>query len=145
MYQVSIKANNGPAHDVTVEVTDVDEPGTVSLDKPQPQVGRSIAAVDFDDPDGTNDKSVAWYSGPSDGRVHGRILKSRTSPTRRTRMTRGMYLQVVYTYNDRHGDGKTAEDVSDNPVEARTVSNSAPDFGDIDDDLGEREHGRRHR
>ena len=65
MYQVSITANGGPAHNVTVEVTDVDEPGTVSLNKPQPQVGRSIAAVDFDDPDGTNDKSEAWYSGPA--------------------------------------------------------------------------------
>ena len=45
----------------------------------------------------------------------------------------GNYLRVVYTYNDKFGDGKTAEAVSDNPVEERTVSNAAPDFGTIDD------------
>ena len=42
----------------------------------------------------------------------------------------GNYLRAVYTYNDRHGDGKTAEVVSDNPVEERTVANAAPVFGD---------------
>ena len=46
-------------------VTDEDEPGTVSFDKPQPQVGRVVAATGFTDPDGTDEKSVAWFSGPS--------------------------------------------------------------------------------
>ena len=40
MYQVSITANGGDPFLLTVEVTDEDEPGTVSLDKPQPQVGQ---------------------------------------------------------------------------------------------------------
>ena len=132
MYKVSITANDGDAFVLTVEVENEDEPGTVSLDKPQPQVGRSIAAIDFDDPDGTDEKSVAWFSGPSD-----------TGPWTDLEVTNesyapvvadeGNYLRVVYTYNDKFGDGKTAEAVSDKPVEERTVSNAAPDFGTIDD------------
>ena len=132
MYKVSIKANGGDAFDVTVEVEDGDEPGTVSLDKPQPQVGRSIAATGFDDPDGTDEKSVAWSSGPTDtGPWTG--LDVTNESYRPEAADEGNYLRVVYTYNDKFGDGKTAEAVSDNPVEERTVSNSAPDFGTIDD------------
>ena len=41
MYKVSVTANGGDPLVLTVEVENVDEPGTVSLDKPQPQVGRS--------------------------------------------------------------------------------------------------------
>ena len=42
------------------------------------------------------------------------------------------YLRVVVTYTDRRGADKTAEGVTDEMVEARTVSNAAPKFGDID-------------
>ena len=49
---------------------------------------------------------------------------------------------MVYTYNDKFGDGKTAEAVSDNSVEERTLANAAPEFGDIDDiEVDENEGG----
>ena len=51
-YIVSVTANDGAPYVLEVNVTDVDEPGKVGLDKPQPQVGRVVSATGFDDPDG---------------------------------------------------------------------------------------------
>ena len=132
MYQVSVTANDGDPLVLTIEVTNVDEPGTVSLNRPQPQVGRVIMAVDFDDPDGEDEKSIAWYSGPADTGPWTDLENDDKESYTPDADDEGMYLRVVYTYNDGFGDGKTAEDVSDNPVEKRTVANAAPDFGDID-------------
>ena len=43
VYNVTIKAAGG-SHDVAVTVTNVDEDGKVSINKPQPQVGRGLEA-----------------------------------------------------------------------------------------------------
>ena len=127
MYQVSITANGGDPFLLTVEVTNEDEPGTVGLDKPQPQVGRSVSATDFDDPDGTAEKSVLWYSGPSMDGPWTSLEVTNESYTPEPDDA-GNYLRVVFTYNDGFGDGKTAEAVSEMPVEAKTLSNAAPVF-----------------
>ena len=127
MYKVSIKANGGPAHAVTVEVTNANEPGTVSLNKPQPQVGRSIGATGFDDPDGTAEESVLWYSGPSMDGPWTSLDVTNESYTPQPDDA-GNYLRVVFTYNDHFGDGKTVEVVSEMPVEDKTLSNAPPKF-----------------
>ena len=43
----------------------------------------------------------------------------------------GMYLRATATYTDTHGD-QSASAATDNPVEARTLANAAPEFDDID-------------
>ena len=131
MYQVSVKANDGDALALTVKVTDVDEPGTVGLDKPQPQVGRDITAINFDDPEGPEDESIAWYSGPAmDGPWMD--LEHDKATYEPDEDDVGNYLRVVYTYNDHFGDDKTAEAVSDYPVEVKTLANTRPKFTDKD-------------
>ena len=140
MYKVSIKANGGPAYHVTVEVTNADEPGTVSLDKPRPQVGRPIGATGFGDPDGPSDESILWYSGPAmegpwtslDHTTHSYTPQPDDS---------GNYLRVVYTYSDHFGPGKTAEAVSDLTVEDKTLSNAPPKFAGDDADTSGTEAG----
>ena len=131
MYQVSITANGGDPFLLTVEVTDEDEPGSVSLDKPQPQVGRPLMAMGFSDPDGANDESVAWFSGPTADGEWTDLEVTNESYTPDV-ADEGNYLRVVYTYNDKFGVGKTAEAVSGNPVEPKTRSNARPKFTDDD-------------
>ena len=131
MYQVSITANGGTPFVLTVEVTDEDEPGSVSLDKPQPQVGRALKAIEFDDPDGTNEKSVAWSSGPSTEGPWTDLEVTNESYTPKA-ADAGNYLRVVFTYNDGFGDGKTAIAISDNLVEDKTLANARPKFEDDD-------------
>ena len=127
MYKVSVTANGGKAFVLTVEVTDVDEPGEVGLDKPQPQVGRAIGATGFDDPDGTDEKTVAWFSGPSATGPWTDLEVTNESYTPKA-ADAGNYLRVVFTYNDKFGDGKTAEAVSDMAVEDKTLANARPEF-----------------
>ena len=131
MYQVSVTANGGDPFLLTVEVTDEDEPGSVSLDKPQPQVGRPLMAMGFSDPDGANDESVAWFSGPTADGEWTDLEVTNDSYTPDV-ADEGNYLRVVYTYNDKFGVGKTAEAVSDNPVEEKTLANARPQFTDDD-------------
>ena len=52
----------------------------------------------------------------------------------------GSYLRATVTYTDSIGD-QTVSGVTDNPVEARTLANAAPEFDedDIDPIRGERE------
>ena len=126
-YLVSVTANGGTPYVLAVMVTDVDEPGTVGLDKPQPQVGRAVNATGFDDPDGTDEQAVAWYSGPSATGPWTDLEVTNGSYTP-VAADEGSYLRVVYTYNDKFGDGKTAEAVSDMPVEAKTLANARPKF-----------------
>ena len=128
MYKVSITANGGDAFVLTVEVTNEDEPGSVSLDKPQPQVGRPLAAIDFDDPDGTDEKTVQWYSGPDKDDGPWTDLEVTNESYTPKAADAGNYLRVVYTYNDSFGDGKMAEAVSENVVEDKTLSNARPVF-----------------
>ena len=45
-----------------------------------------------------------------------------------------MYLRAAVTYSDKFGAGKTASAVSANPVEAKTLADSAPSFAGQDDD-----------
>ena len=109
----------------------MDEPGSVSLDKPQPQVGIAVMATGFMDPDGASDESIAWFSGPAMDGPWTDLDNSNPSYTPMPE-DEDNYLRVVYTYNDAFEDGQTAEAVSDEPVEAKTLSNARPKFTDED-------------
>ena len=65
VYNVTIEATGG-SHDVAVTVTNVDEAGSVSLDKPQPQTGRGLEATLDEQDDGVTDE--VWQWARSDGR-----------------------------------------------------------------------------
>ncbi len=130
-YRVTIEAGGG-AREVTVAVTDVDEAGTASMDRPQPQVDRPLTASLRD-----QDEDVAierWQWAESEDGMTWMDIEGATS-SRRSPATDdvGMYLRATVTYSDKFGAGKTVSAVSSNRVEARTTANAAPSFAGQDE------------
>ena len=132
VYRVTVEASGG-AHDVDVTVSDVDEAGTVSIDRPQPQAERPLGASLSDEDEGVAVQRWQWARS-GDG-ASWTDIEGATSPRRSPSSDDvGMYLRATATYSDKFGPGKTASAVSANRVEARTLSNAAPSFADQDDD-----------
>ncbi len=132
VYRVTVEASGG-THDVAVTVTDEDEGGTASMDRPQPQVSRPLGASLSDEDDGVTDERWQWAR--SRDRTTWTEIEGATSPLRSpAEADEGMYLRATVTYSDKFGPGKTASAVSANPVEARTLSNAAPSFADRNGD-----------
>ena len=128
VYRVTVKAGGG-AHDVAVRVTDVDEPGTASIDRRQPQVSRPLRASMADEDDGVSGQRWQWAR--SADRTTWTDIAGATSPGRSPEEAdEGMYLRAAVTYSDKFGAGKTASAVSARRVEARTLANAAPAFVD---------------
>ena len=132
VYRVTVEAGGG-TRNVTVRVTDVDEAGTASIDRPQPQVDRPLSASLSDEDDRVADERWQWARS-EDGRTWTDI-EGATSPQRRPGPADvGMYLRATVTYSDKFGAGKTASAVSANPVEATTLFDAVASFADQDDD-----------
>ena len=126
VYRVTVEAAGG-RHDVTVTVTDVDDAGTVRIDRPQPQVYRPLGAILLDEDDGV--ASERWQWARSEDGETWIDIEGATAPGRHsTPADEGMYLRATVTYSDRFGSGKTASAVSVHRVEARMLVNAAPRF-----------------
>ena len=132
VYRVTVEAAGG-TRDVVVRVTDVDEAGAASIDRPQPQVGRLLSASLRDEDDRVADHRWLWAR--SEDRTTWTDIEGSTSPQRRPAPAdEGMYLRATVTYSDKFGAGKTVSAVSANRVEPTTLFNAAPSFADQDDD-----------
>ena len=132
VYRVTVEASGG-THDVAVTVTDVDESGTVSIDRRQPQVDRPLGASLSDEDEGVT--AEGWQWSRSEDRATWTDIEGATTPRRRPEPADvGMYLRAMVSYSDGFASGKTAWAVSAYRVEARTLSNAAPSFADQDDD-----------
>ena len=59
VYRVTIEAGGG-THDVDVRVTDVDEAGTASMNRPQPQADRPFGASLSDEDEGVTGERWQW-------------------------------------------------------------------------------------
>ncbi len=128
VYRVTVEASGGKHH-VAVRVTDVDEAGTASIDRPQPQVDRPLGASLSDEDEGVAVQGWQWAK--SEDRTTWTDIEGATSPQRSpAQADEGMYLRATVTYSDKFGTGKTASAVSARRVEARTLSNAAPGFVD---------------
>ncbi len=128
VYRVTVKAGGG-THDVAVTVTDVDETGTASIDRRQPQVSRPLSASMRDEDEGVSGQTWQWSR--SEDRNTWTDIVGATSPRRSPAPEdEGLYLRATVTYSDKFGAGKTASAVSARRVEARTLSNAAPVFVD---------------
>ena len=132
VYRVTVRAAGG-TRDVTVTVTDVDDAGTASIDRPQPQVDRLLSASLRDEDDGVTAERWQW-SRSGDGRTWTDIEGATTPRRSPAQADVGMYLRATVTYSDGFGSGKTASAVSAYPVEATTLFNAAPSFAGQDDD-----------
>ena len=138
VYKVTVNASGGE-QDVEVTVTDVDEPGKVTIDQPQPQATRPLEATGTGDPDGGVDEiSWQWSRGPSATGPWTAIAGATSSKRTPGTDDIGSYLQATVTYVDVHGD-QSVSGVTANPVEPRTLANAKPKFDDRRPDRGARE------
>ena len=132
VYRVTVEAAGG-ARSVTVTVADVDEAGTVSIDRPQPQVGRPLSARLLDEDDMVADERWQWAR--SVDRRTWTDIEGATSPQwSAAPADEGMYLRATVTYSDKFGASKIASAVTLNRVEATTRADAAPSFAGQDDD-----------
>ena len=136
VYKIAVVATSDTSAEQAVEVTvtDVDEDGSVTFTQVQPQDTVSLTA-ELSDDDGvksTPAKTWQWSRGPSATGPWTDIAGA--TKAKRTPVTDdvGNYLRAVVSYTDSFG-AKTAEGVTDYPVEAETKSNAAPSFADLDE------------
>ena len=144
VYEVTVKAasTDGAAGateksttvDVMVEVTNEDEPGTVSLSASQPRIGVEIMANTPVDPDGgVTDVTWQWSIGEqTDGSDAEDIKDATNAGYMPVAADDGKYLRVTATYTDGEGSGKTA--VGMLAAMVQKVRNLAPAFTDEDTD-----------
>ena len=111
---------------VTINVTDVEETGTVSFSTTQPAVRAQITATLTDPDGGVTGTTWAWASS-STAQGSYTAISGATSATY-TPVDRDVskFLKATASYEDRRGTGKTASAVTDNAVV--TGTNQAPEF-----------------
>ena len=136
MYEVTVQASDGGATPATkavsIEITNVEEAGTIMLSTLQPQVGEEITAT-LTDPDNATENTVTWQwyrgsspiSGANDG-ANG--LTSMYTPDAGV----GSTLRAQAMYDDGEGDDKTARQNSYRTVRSEPADNTVPTFPDQD-------------
>ena len=131
-YSVTVQAtdetNKVGTRQVTVEVTNVDEPGTVTLSALQPQAGTELTAMHSDPDDGVSDLKWQWAKSMTMNGTYEDIDKeiSRTYTPKDADID--YYLQVTASYTDAEGEGKTAMGTSAYAVQGLRSNNNAPEF-----------------
>ena len=133
---------------LTVIVGNVDDPGELTLQWLQPEVGTAITATLTDSDGGITDRTWMWYTSKVGGIpdvtdeshwnvVDGQTTESYTPQGVRVGVSGGVaideddYLRVMVSYTDSHGSNKTMNGISMNPVRAEVSSpgdNGSPDF-----------------
>ena len=112
---------------VTVNITNIDEPGTVTLLNAQPQVETPLTA-ELEDPDGsTSDVTWKWENSTSSdawNTINGATSASYTP----VEADVGKSLRATATYTDPQGPNKEASATSANQVQEKPVTNNAPTF-----------------
>ena len=143
-YTVTVTASAGDSttpevltdsHEVTVEVTNVDEAGSIMLSTLQPQEDVAITATlsdaDLRAADGsavTLAPTWQWYRGSTE--IPGATAATFTPSDRDV----GFLLRVEASYDDGEDEDKTAEESSAHPVRAAPETNIPPVFPDTDTD-----------
>ena len=113
---------------VTIDVNDVDEPGTVALSWKQPQVDTELAAT-LTDPDGDiSGPTWQWSRSSSKSATPTPIGTATLASYTPVAGDVNKFLWATASYSDGNGSGKTAEAVSFRRARARPDSNNAPTF-----------------
>ena len=130
VYKVTVTASGG-SQDVEVTVKNVDEAGSVSFDKPQPQATRELTAS-FSDDDGKDRPSWTWSKSMDKDAADEDWMSVSGKSAKRTPTAEDVdyYLRATVTYVDSYGT-KTISGVTDNTVEPETLANARPKFGTI--------------
>ena len=121
---------------VTVNVTDVDEPGVVTLSAQQGQINVALTATLADDdatPGQIIDAKWKWeHSSAANGPWT--VILTGTDAVYTPLGVEDKYLRVTATYTDGHGSDKSAMAMSTHAVRAAPPNNATPVFTDEDPD-----------
>ena len=119
VYTVTVLAEDGQEasteYEVSVTVTDMDEPGTVSLSPTTPQVGKELKAV-LHDPDGVENPQWRWLSSAPAGSREADETATGEASLMPSALLVGKRLQAKVTYDDRHRTGQRAPSAATAPV-----------------------------
>ena len=113
VYRVTVRASDGNGgsddRNVTITVTNVEEPGGVGLTAPSVQVGGVITAALFDLDGSVTNETWQWQRSP-DGAANWSDIPGATGNTYTvTDDDLGKWLRATVAYTDGHGPGKSAE------------------------------------
>ena len=132
--------------EVTVNVTDMDEPGMITLDAQQPQESKELTATLIDDDASDAQVSAAkwkWEHSESKNGPWAAILTA-TAGEYTPLGVADKYLRATATYTDVHGSDKNAQVVTPHMVRAVPAANNAnPVFPDEDTVAADIQVGRK--
>ena len=126
-YSVTVVASDGSTthltKNVSVTVSKVDEPGTLTLASgSQPRLGEALVAA-LDDADGVVDGTATWTWERANGREGWEAIDGGTAASYTpTAADADRYLRARATYTDGHGAGKTAQAMATHVVIAYRLS-----------------------
>ena len=146
IYMVTVQATDATKRigtkEVTVEVTNVEEGGSMRLSAVQPQAGTSFYVIGDTDAARVDDKdgitsSVKWQWSKSTSKTSGfsDIDKATEAAYAPKDTENGYYLRVTASYTDREGPDKSVQETSSYPVQRAPSQNAAPTFLDQDPDM----------
>ena len=102
--------------EVSIDVSNVDETGTVSVSPEQPESGTALTAS-LSDPDGSL-SDISWQWAASSDRANWQDTAGASSSTYTpVDLDADKYLRVTASYADGEGSGKQAQAVLNNPVQ----------------------------
>lgn len=114
---------------ITIEVTNVDEAGTVTLGSNNPEVNVALSAS-LTDPDGSV-TGLAWQwqkADTADAATWSDISGATNASYTPVDGDAGQFIRAQASYDDGQGDDKTAMGAADNAVLADTPANQSPSF-----------------
>ena len=146
IYSVNVVVSDGPntaMKAVTVEVTNVDEDGMVTLSALQPESGTALTAT-LTDPDSlpdspddvvtTEDTTWQWARSSSKSGSFANIANATSRSYSPVDGDGGFYLRATASYTDDEGENKNAMMVSDYAVQLRKGNDSPPEYADLTPD-----------
>ena len=136
-YTVMVKATDETMkvgmETVMVNVTNVDEAGEVTLSARRPQTDTAFTAM-VTDPDGmVSDTKWQWAKAGSKNGSYRDIDKATSVTYTPKDADSGSWLRATVTYEDPHGENKSAMMKSEFPSKRITGGNNAPEFADDQD------------
>ena len=134
---VTVNANDGTLDgdvDVTVNVTNVDEPGKLKFDKRTPVINLQIVAT-LADPDNVVSTTWAWERSTSGSSGWMAISGANRADYVPTGEDRDHYLRVTATYIDGHGSAEPLQATTEFTTANVRMSNRPPVFPDTVPDL----------
>ena len=136
-YTVEVSASDpsgaSASASLTINVTNVDEPGRVSLSWKQPQVDTEITASLTDPDGGVSGETWQWAKANNSNGNYSDISGATSASYTPSTGDIGDHLKATVSYTDTEGQGKTADAVSSRNVRAVPSSNNAPSFPAADD------------